>query len=157
MECVTKAKDGAEVLVEYCSGALSEVRAREMEQHIADCSGCRQLVESQRELWRTLDAWAAPEVSENFDARLYARIAQEQSAPPWKQWVRRIFEPAVPVAMWKPAVSLAAACAVLAVGLVVRTPAGSEQPKQIRAEQVDIEQVASALDDLDILTPHAAM
>src|SRR5579862_8849601 len=157
MECVIKAKDDAEVLVDYCSGALSEARAAEIEQHIAECAECRRMVEAQRELWRTLDRFTAPEVSPNFDARLYARIAREQSAPLWKQWARRIFVPPVPLAMWKPAVSLAAACAVLAVALVVRTPNPPERVTQIRAEQVDIEQVATALDDLEMLTPHSAM
>jgi len=153
----TKAKDGAEVLVDYCSGALSGVRAAEIVRHIADCGDCRRVVEAQREVWRTLDQFAAPEVSPNFDVRLYARIAQEESAPSWKRWARRILQPAVPVAVWKPAVSLAAACAMLAVGLMVRLPDQAEKVPQVHAEHVDIEQVASALDDLEMLTPRSAM
>jgi len=158
MECINKAKDGADILVDYCCGALSGTRATEIVKHIADCGDCRRLVEAQRELWRTLDQWAVPEVSQNFDARLYARIAQEESGPAWQRWARRILQPAVPVAVWKPAVSLVAACAMLAVGLMVRTPEPVENPIQVRsAEHVDIEQVASALDDLEMLTPRSAM
>src|SRR5579872_1158919 len=104
MECITKAKDGADVLVDYCSGALTGARAAEVVKHIADCGDCRTLVEAQRELWRTFDQWTPPEVSEDFDVRLYRRIAQEESAPAWKRWARRILQPAVPVAVWKPAV-----------------------------------------------------
>src|SRR5690349_2935384 len=121
MECIKKMKDGADVLVDYCSGTLNGPRAAEIVKHIADCGDCRQLVEAQRELWRTLDQWAPPEVSQTFDARLYARIEQEESAPVWKKWARRILQPAVPVAVWKPAVSLAAVSAMLAVGLMVET------------------------------------
>jgi len=162
MECITRTKDGAEVLVEYCSGALNAARAAEIKKHIAACGACRTIVEAQRELWQALDGWTAPAVSEDFDARLYARIAREESAPSWKQWARRLLQPAIPVAIWKPAVSLAAVCAVLTVGLMVRTPDPSEQGSQtyiheIHSEPVDIEQVANALDDLEMLTPGSAM
>jgi anti-sigma factor RsiW len=161
MKCLTKTRDGAEVLVEYCSGDLSAARSGEVARHVAECSECRNLVEAQREVWRSLESYAAPEVSPDFDARLYARIAEEESAPAWRRWVRRVFEPAVPVSIWKPAVSLALACAVLAVGLVVRVPNASEPATfvhQINTEHgVDIETVANALDDLEMLTPASAM
>jgi anti-sigma factor RsiW len=162
MECIAKSKDGADVLVEYCSGAMNAARTAEVEKHTAECADCRRVVEAQTELWQTLDGWRPPEVSENFDARLYARIAREESAPSWKKWARRILQPAVPAGVWKPAVSLAAACAVLTVGLMVRTPNPSEQGTQLRPEKmssepVDIEQIANALDDLEMLTPGSAM
>ena len=158
MECLTKTRDGAEVLVEYCSGDLSAPRSGEIARHVAECAGCRNLVEAQRALWRSLDRYAAPEISPDFDARLYARIAEEESAAPWRRWVRRVFDPAVPVAMWKPAVSLVATCAVLAVGLMLRAPNANDPIPQVRAEHaVDIETVASALDDLEMLTPRSAM
>ena len=97
-----------------------------------------------------------PEVSQRFDARLYARIAEEEAAPVWTRWMRRFFQPAVPVPMWKPAVSLAAACAVLGVGLAFHTPVAHDAAKQVRADNVDIEQVANALDDLEMLTPNSS-
>ena len=159
MECVTKIKDSAEVLMDYGSGALSAARVAEVDRHIEDCEACRQLFAAQRALWLEMDQLAAPEVSGNFDARLYARIAEEDAAPAWRRWTRRLFAPAVPVAIWKPAVSLAAACAVLTVGLMVRTPGASEKvQQQVRADHaVDIEQVADALDDLEMLSPGSAM
>jgi hypothetical protein len=115
------------------------------------------MVEAQREVWSALEGFGAPAVSADFNARLYARIAQEQSEPAWRKWARRIFQPALPVPMWKPAVSLAAAAAVLAIALAVRTPEPVQAPKQVRAEMVDIEQVANTLDDLEILTPSSVM
>ena len=54
---------------------------------------------------------------------------------------------------WKPAVSLAAACAVLTVGLMVRMPGPSDTSSQLKPEKVDIEQVEKTLDDLEILMP----
>ena len=159
MECITNNRDRAEVLIEYCSGMLDELRVREIDAHIAGCAQCRAIVGAQSELWKTLDGFAAPEVSSNFDAKLFARITEENAAPAWKRWGKRIFEPAVPVAIWKPAVSFAVACAVIAVGLVMRTPAVPESSHpQVRVEHsVDIEQVADALDDLELLIPSAAM
>jgi len=145
-----------DVLIEYCWGAIDGARAGEIARHVADCPDCRRVVEAQREVWQTLERFTAPEVSRQFDAKLYARIAEEESAPAWRRWMRQIFEPALPVAMWKPAVSLLAACAVLAIGLAVRTP--NEPVQQIHAEHaVDIETVANALDDLEMLTPSTAM
>ena len=157
MNCLMQMKEGAELLLDYCSGSLDARRAAEIEKHIESCGDCRRAVEAQGGLWATLDRWTPPAVSTGFDARLYQRIAQEQSAPPWRQWLRRIFEPAVPVAMWKPVVSLAAACAVLVIAMAVRTPEIPDAGKQIRTEKVDIEQVANALEDLEMLTPASAM
>jgi anti-sigma factor RsiW len=142
-----------EILLNYSAGALDAARAAEVARHVEACADCRRVVE----VWQTLDHWTPPAVSRDFDTRLYARIAEENAAPVWRRWALRIFQPAIPVAIWKPAVSLAAACAVLAVGLVVRTPSPTDQTKQVRVENVDIEQVANALDDLEILTPKSAM
>ena len=124
--------------------------------HLKQCADCSRLVEAQKEVWGALDAWTPAPVSVNFDARLYARIAEEQAAPAWQNWLRRIFQPPLPYPLWKSAVPLIAACALLAVGLSVRTPDAihAVQP-QLRADKVDIEQVEQALEDFDILTPPA--
>ncbi len=152
MDCIHK----NDVLLAYCAGRLGGTHAAEIAGHVAECADCRRTVEAQGEVWRALDRFTTPEVAADFDARLYARIAQEESEPFWRRWARRIFQPAVPVAMWKPAVSVAAAAAVLAIGLAVRTP--SDPVPQVRAEHaVDIETVANALDDLEMLTPSSAM
>lgn len=154
MECFKKNK-AAEIAIDYCAGTLDDSQKRDFEQHMRDCAECSRAVEAQREVWAMLDRMGAPEVSADFDARLYARIAREDAAPAWRRWMRRLLHPAVPLAVWKPAVSLAAACAVLAAGLLVRPPHAPDHSPQSRIENVDLDQVQTALDDIDVLMPPA--
>jgi|HubBroStandDraft_2_1064218.scaffolds.fasta_scaffold648466_1 hypothetical protein len=156
MNCPTKRNEDAEILLDYCAQTLSPLQTAEFDVHLKQCADCSRLVEAQKEVWGALEAWAPAPVSVNFDVRLYARIAEEQAAPAWQLWLRRIFQPALPYPLWKSAVPLIAACALLAVGLTVRMPEATHavQP-QLRADKVDIEQVEQALEDFDILTPPA--
>jgi anti-sigma factor RsiW len=156
MNCPTKRNEDAEILLDYCARTLSPLETAEFEVQLKQCADCSRLVEAQQEVWGALEAWTPGPVSVNFDARLYARIAEEQAAPTWQLWLRRIFQPALPYPLWKSAVPLIAACALLAVGLTVRMPEATHalQP-QLRADKVDIEQVEQALEDFDILTPPA--
>lgn len=156
MDCLKNSRSGAQILLDYCSGALEPAEAAELERHIANCEDCGRAVEAQRELWETLDMWKAPAVSADFNLRLYARIARENDAPRWRQWIRRLTRPALPYALWKPA-AVAAACAVLAVGFLIETPRAAQAPApssaQVETQNVDIEQVANALEELDLLMP----
>lgn len=154
MNCPTEINEDAEILLDYCARKLSPIETAEFEIHLKQCAACSRLVEAQREVWGVLEEWTPRPVSLNFDARLYARIAQEQAAPAWQLWLGRLFHPPVPYAWWKSAVPLAAACAVLAAGLYVRMPDATTHPQpQLRAEKVDIEKVEQTLEDFDILTP----
>jgi len=159
MICPTQEKKGAEILMDYCARTLDPVRTAEFEKHLEICGDCRHLVEVQSNVWKSLDQWAAEPVSPDFDARLYARVAREQAAPGWRQWWWRVSSPLLtPLAIWKPAVSLAVAGAVLAAVFVVHVPgvgdtASPRVSGEVRQEKVDIEQVEKTLDDLDILTP----
>jgi anti-sigma-K factor RskA len=154
MNCPTKRNEDAEILLDYCAQTLSAEQTAEFGIHLQQCADCSRLVEAQKEVWGALEAWTPPPVSINFDARLYARIAQEQTAPAWQLWLRRIFHPPVPYPLWKSAIPLVAACAVLAAGLAVRTPdATTTVQPQLRADKVDIEKVEQTLEDFDILTP----
>lgn len=156
MNCPTKGNEDAEILLDYCAQTLSpQQQTAEFEIHLEQCADCSRLVEAQKEVWGALEAWTPAPVSINFDARLYARIAEEQAAPAWQLWLRRIFHPPVPYPLWKPAVPLVAACAVLAAGLAVRMPDATDAQQQhpLRADKVDIEQVEQTLEDFDILTP----
>ena len=155
MNCPTKGNEDAEILLDYCAQTLSPQQTAEFEIHLEQCADCSRLVEAQKEVWGALEAWTPAPVSINFDARLYARIAEEQAAPAWRLWLRRIFHPPVPYPLWKPAVPLVAACAVLAAGLAVRMPDATDAQQQhpLRADKVDIEQVEQTLEDFDILTP----
>ncbi len=104
-----------------------------------ECADCRGFAA----VWERLDEFAAPEVSPGFDARLYARIAQEEtrvSLSSWRRW------------LWRPIAPLAAAAAVVALVLCfLHVPGTPDSAKQ--ASKVEIEQVAQAVDDLDLLTP----
>ena len=140
MNCLKNTQKGAELLVEFCAGELEPQQAAEFEKHIQACPDCKRLVDAQRRLWQTLDGWTPPEVSPQFDARLYAGIARAQAAP---------------VRWWRPVISLAAACAVVAFALIVGIPGFRDSGSGIRAEKIDMEQVEKTLEDLDMLTPAA--
>jgi hypothetical protein len=119
MDCIKNNKQGIEILMDYCAGNLDSKVAFEIDTHVRQCAECREMVEAQRTVWDMLDAWTPPEVSENFDTRLYARIAEERTLPVWRQWLDRVIRPVTPYQLWKPAVSLAAAGAVAALALLV--------------------------------------
>src|SRR5580658_3301872 len=125
MNCQLMSKGRGAVLdmvVDYCAGSMDAEHVAEFERHFAQCAECAAMVAAQRKVWETLDDWGpaeVPEVSPDFDARLYARIAHEQTAPAWRRWLNGAM-PAGPRSIWKPAMSamaMAAACALLAIGL----------------------------------------
>jgi len=180
MDCIKDNKQGVEILTDYCAGILDPTVAAAIDSHIEQCAECRVMVEAQRSVWEMLDAWTPLEVSRNFDARLYARIAEERAAPAWRQWLGRLFRPATPYQWWKPAVSLAAAGAMLSLALLVGLPdklpfahtaapvykaqtayksayknttAQSAPGSLAASEDIDLEQVQQALDDMELLTP----
>lgn len=149
MNC-QKISNQPELALDYVAGSPDA----EFEQHLRQCEDCASIVAAQRKVWESLDQLSAPEVQGDFDARLYARIAQEESQPAWRRWLNRVLHPALPMAAWKPAVAMA----VVALGLSVywaQTPAhtGVTVGHQIEPSRVDIEQVANAMDDLDVLMP----
>jgi anti-sigma factor RsiW len=155
MICFTNRKEGAEILLDYTSGTLDPVRSAELDRHMEACAECRRLVESQRTVYSALDQFTAPEVSADFDKKLYARIAADKPS----FWQR--FLPAAPLAWtpmtwWKPAVPLALAALALCTVLVLRTEHPGSAQKQPGIGQADIEHVEQALDDLDLLAPAAA-
>jgi anti-sigma factor RsiW len=139
MICLSANKQGADILLDYLGGSLDPARKVELERHVEECAECRKLLE----VSARLDEWPAPEISSDFDARLYARIAQENAAQPW--W--RKF-------LWRPAVPLAAAGVVLVLALFVNGPDVQDAPKQVRPENTaDILQAEQALEDLELLMP----
>jgi len=159
MDCLLNARDGAETLIDYCAGTLDAARAAALEQHALSCGECRRMLEAQRAVWTSLDELPASSFdATRFDQQLYARIAREDASPWWLRAWRNLSQPAMPWNSWKPAVSLAAACAVLTVGFLVRLPEGADGSRfeKARMEVVDMEQVEQALEDLEMLTPVAA-
>ena len=99
---------------------------------------------AQRAVWSALDAFPPLPVSSNFDARLYQRIGEEQQ----RAWWRRLFQADW---SWRPAMPVAAACAVLVVAFLVKNSGSSITPQQQAQPQLQIEQVERALDDMDML------
>src|SRR5262245_5717539 len=144
MTCLCK-EHGFDRVMEYLGGAATPERRAELEAHAQTCIECRRLIRA----WDALDEYEAPEVSADFDAKLYARIAEQNRA-----WVRRVVWPAGPIAWWKPAIPVAA-CAALLIALLVRVPGGApvDGNKQAKVEPVNIEQVEQTLEDLDLLAP----
>ncbi|MCU1334975.1 MAG: putative transrane anti-sigma factor [Bryobacterales bacterium] len=137
MICLGKNQQGADLLTGYLAKTLDAARTAELNQHVQECADCRSLIA----VWERLDEFAAPEITPGFDARLYARIAADEMRPSW--W-RRL--------LWRPVAPLAAAAAVVAVlALFLRVPGTPDASKQ--ASNVEIEQVAQAVDDLDLLIP----
>ena len=142
MICLSRNEQGAELLAGYLAGTLDAAGRAELDRHFEQCPDCRGLLS----VWERLDEFAAPEVTPGFDARLYARISAEERHP--SSWWRRL--------LWRPVVPLTAAGALVALALLlVPRPGIPNVAKQTSPTQsnAEIEQVAQALDDLDLLTP----
>jgi len=134
MICLSKHQQGAELLASYLAKTLDADRMAELDGHIRECADCRGLAT----VWERLDEFAVPEVTPGFDARLYARIAAEEARGlDWRRW------------LWRPMAPLAAAGAVAALALYLHPLGTPDAPKQ--ANKAEIEQVAQAVDDLDLL------
>ena len=58
--------------------------------HLAECADCRMELEELRATFALMDAWAAPEPSPYFDARLHAHLREAQSAAPEGLWERLV-------------------------------------------------------------------
>ena len=131
MTCLSKNEQGPELLAGYLAKRLDPAETAEMDRHFAGCAECCGFLS----VWEQLDDFTTPDVTPGFDARLYARIAADESR---RTWWRRI--------LWGPVVPLAAAAALVAIALFVQTPRHPDI-----AKPVNIEQVAQAVDDLDLL------
>jgi anti-sigma-K factor RskA len=141
MICLSENEQGADLLAGYLAKTLDADGMAEMDRHIRECADCRGLVS----VWERLDEFAAPEVTAGFDARLYARIAAEGAKRlGWRRlWRNGLLRPVAPLA-----VAAAAVAALVLYLQPVRTPDASKQ-----TNKSEIEQVAQAVDDLDLLTP----
>lgn len=156
MICIANLKEGAEILLDYAHGTLDAARRIELDRHVENCLECRRLVEAQRTVYAALDDWTAPEVSADFDQRLYARIAAEKPSF-WRSMFWQRWLPVTPIAWWKPAVPVALAALALSAIFVVRTPNPTLTPsatqKQMTMGKADLDQVEQTVDDLDLLAP----
>lgn len=146
MRCPLQDRVNAHVLLMYGSRPLDPETKEILERHMVECAACRQFVREQHALWMALDEWTPKPVSQDFDTRLYARIAAEQRVPWWKRW-------AIPSGSfsWRPALSLAAACLTVVAVFLLQAPGAPEVRNRGRMETVDVEQVERVLEDMDML------
>ncbi len=106
------------------------------ERHAAACGECGACWTCRR---RWVSMWH-PEVSANFDAKLYARIEADKAQRPW--WSLS----------WKTAAPVAVMAAALAVTVWVRQLQPANPVVAQEAAQ-DVQQLEQALDDLELLMP----
>jgi anti-sigma factor RsiW len=148
MRCPSEYRENAEWLLAHASRKLDAERAAVLEQHIAHCPACREYAAAQFAVWEALEAWGAPEVSADFDRRLYQRIDREVS---WWDLLIRPFRPAfvnrfVPVA--------AAACMLIAAGVLLQHPDGTPAmapPQSAQVEALPPDQAANALQEMQMM------
>jgi hypothetical protein len=148
MEC-PKNGDRAELIIAYTARTLDAGTAAVFERHLESCASCRQMALEQRVVWSALDEFPPVQVSSNFDAKLYKRIAEEQQSAWWlRDWPRRWFPGTW---TWRPAVRVAAVCTALIVAFLVKNSGIVSAPPEQTQPKLQIEQVERALDDMEML------
>jgi len=147
MRCPSENRENAELLLEHASRKLDAERAAVLERHMAQCPACREYAAAQFAVWEALDAWTAPDVSDDFDRKLYQRIEKEVS---WFDLLIRPFRPLM-AARFLP---VAAACLLVAAGVWLERPDGS--PAAIPGDTAQVEalpadQAANALQEMQVM------
>jgi anti-sigma factor RsiW len=148
MKCPSEDRENTELLMAHASRKLDAERAAVLEEHIAQCPACREYAAAQFAVWDALDSWSAPEVSADFDRRLYQRIEQEVS---WWDLMIRPFRPFF-AARWVPVA--AAACMLIAAGVLLQHPDGTAvipTPESAQVEPLPADQAANALQEMQIM------
>jgi len=90
----------------------------ELQAHLRQCPKCASQLAALRQTSSMLDAWSVPEPSLYFDARLQARLREEQSTRAgygWSAWLRARWQPALVGVL---AVALAVGIAALSFYLI---------------------------------------
>jgi len=142
MNCPIKTHENREWLLEYSAGRLDRERTAIIERHMEACPACARFVEEQRVVWDALGQWESPELSADFNRRLYQKIDQAQPS----SWLAKFLHP-----FWRPMVPVAATCLLIVAGVVLHTPTAVVNPAHSRVESVEPEQVERTLDDLQML------
>ena len=146
MECPTKSGQGSELFLAHAAQTLPAATSTALERHLSVCPECRRTADEQKLVWSALDSWEPQYISNDFDRKLYARIAAEEQQP----WHRRILKMNWP---FRPAIPIAAACAVVLAGYLFNQPGtpANPEPRIAIENRVDMEQVERALDDIEML------
>lgn len=146
MLCPIQHRENAGILLDYCERKLAPDMMALLDSHVEQCTGCRQTLAAQKVVWEALDSWDPAPVSIDFNRRLYQRIDKEAATA----WWRRMFQPVLPFPM-RPALPVAAACAVLMAVFLFQAPSEQQLQKQMTVESFDVEQVEKTLDDMEML------
>ena len=143
----------SQTLLDYAAGNLEAGKADLVREHSRTCGTCEALMVEQAAVWAELDSWVPEPVSDGFNRTLWQKIGEAENAP----WYRRLLE-SVRSAGWRPAVSLAAAAAFVAVGFVFDHSAGrTAGPVASTAgagwgmTSGEADQVESSLEDIQLL------
>jgi anti-sigma factor RsiW len=144
MYCPLRDGEGAEVIIGYVARTLDAETDSEFQRHLGACTKCREAVDAQEAVWSALDGWRPVTVSPDFDCKLFRRIAEEERGRWWRglTW---------PHWWWRPAMPVAAACALLAGAFLLQHPAPKISEEAQTQPKLEIEQVEHALDDMDLL------
>lgn len=133
-----------DLLLDYCARSLHPDVAAILAHHMSLCGECRKLAEAQEAVWSALDSWKPPRVSEEFDERLYRKIAAAERRTFWHRWFTGGFG-------WKPAMRVALGCGLLACALLLESPPAAAPPESSRIEALEPEQVDRAVEDMEML------
>lgn len=150
MTCLRDHEHGADLLIGYLENTLAPEQRLAIDEHARGCAECRGLLAVQA----TLDEFTAPEVSPDFDDRLFARITEDEARS--SRWVR--LGSHVGRYLWTPAIPLAAAAAIV-VGVLWMRPAAEsaddtlKQAGVISPSDIDPQQLQQLFDDLELLMP----
>jgi anti-sigma factor RsiW len=144
-----------ERLLDYISGSLESGEAALFEKHLEACAECREFVAGQKPVWESLDLFEPAPVSEDFNRRLYARIAQTSW---WDRFAASVGASFRAPAMLRQGLPIAAAAALIAAAVVVwqlPAPAPESAPPHAalssEADSLQAEKVQRALDDMEML------
>lgn len=139
-----------DIFAAYAAGTLPAGEAAALESHIAVCEACGARAAAQKDVWAALDLWEPVAISEDFDTRLYERIAAEGG----RKWWHFLLRPEISFS-FRTAGPVALACFALVAAFFYRnTPpaAGPFHPPTVSIPQnVDADQVERTLDDLEML------
>jgi anti-sigma factor RsiW len=146
MNCPIESRN-PEMLVAYAAGALDRDAARALELHMAGCAACLSMAADQRAVWKALDDWETPEVSPDFNRRLYRQIDEGLPLSWWERLARQFR--AMPLRQALPLTATAGL--LLMAGLILQHPSPLVPRPAAHGQIVRAEQVEKTLDDLELL------
>jgi anti-sigma factor RsiW len=157
MNCLLETREEKQLLMDYCAHSLPPERKALVEPHLHSCSRCQEFVTSQYRLAEALELWQAPDISQDFNRRLYRRIDAENADASWWNVLvpRMLFRPVYPSFLRTGLPVAAAACLLVTAGVLLERPAVSPVPvskDMAQVESVQPEQVEQALDTMDLLS-----